>query len=729
MTLALPMTDFNRAELFQTLFEENGDALFLFDPDSEALLDVNPTVQRLTGLTRKELLQSPVSYFFRSEVQGRLGALRHACRKTGPFHSMEGFLLRTHQSGLWVPINVTVTRLHVRPKILGLITARDVREQQRAHAQLTEKDAELRRALDTALASEAKYRSLTESLEQSIFLKDRSLRFQAVNRCFCAGLGLGETDLLGKTDADLYPPELAAKYQADDRRVLTLGARLELEEQNLARGEIRTVRVIKTPVKDANDQVVGVLGIFWDVSEQRALEAQLRQSQKMEAIGQLAGGVAHDFNNLLTIIIGNTALLQRTLAPEDSRQELLQHLEIAAQRGAELTAKMLGFSRQTTLRLQPSNLNTSIEEAVALLARTIDPRIHLRAIPAADLWPVEADPGQINQLLMNLCLNARDAMPEGGALLLETENVVLGEDAVRLHLDARPGEHVCLRVKDTGTGIPADVLPRIFDPFFTTKAPGKGTGLGLAMVFGIVKQHQGWINCRSQVGGGTCFEIYLPRTRPARNAAADTNAAHQNGSPARGHETILIADDEPLVLNLGAMILKRYGYTVKVAKDGRQAVELYRQSLHSSAGNSASSANEAAAAGPQSLFAPVAAETAAGRIDLVILDLTMPGLSGRDAFRKLRQIDPAVRVLFASGFSADHIDREERDRVLGFVGKPYKIDDLVGAVRRALDRPREMPPAEALDKTGTADPAAEGFLATGLNWQGQSLLPPPESVP
>ena len=656
MNSVLARCGFNGEELFQTLFEENGDALFLFDPDSEELVDVNPTVQRLTGFTRKELLRSPVSYYFRSESQGRLNHLRHAFRKTGAYHSMEGFLLRTSQTGVWIPINVTVTRLHVRPKVLGLITARDVREQEETHTQL--------------LASEAKYRALTENLEQCIFLKDESLRFQAANRGFCDSLRLTEADLLGKTDHDLYPPELAAKYQADDRRVLSEGIRLEMEEQNPANGKLRTVRVIKTPVKDANGQIVGVQGIFWDVTEQRTLEAQLRQAQKMEAIGQLAGGVAHDFNNLLTVILGNTGLLQAMLPREDRRWELLAATEKAARRGAELTAKMLGFSRQTTLRLQRANLNTAIEEAVALLRRTIDPRIHLQTRPAADLWPVEADPGQINQVLMNLCLNARDAMPEGGTLLLETENVVLPADIVRRCLDARTGEVARLRVKDTGAGIPPDVLPKIFEPFFTTKEPGKGTGLGLAMVFGIMKQHQGWIECNSEVGAGTSFDLYFPRYQLPQNGAAQVEAARPHGAPSCGQETILLADDEPLIRDIGATILKRFGYAVRVAEDGRQAVEVYQRERE--------------------------------RIDLVILDLTMPVLSGRDALRKLVQIDPAVRVLFASGYSAEHIDGPERDHVLGFVGKPYSCDELARAVRSALDHAGRRP-ARPQSEVGSAE--------------------------
>jgi PAS domain S-box-containing protein len=679
------MSGDNLGQLARTLFEESGDALFLLDPDNERMLDVNSMAQRLSGFPREELLHCSISDLFRSELSGGLERLAQAARQTESFHSQEGFWLRhredsgtggtpapdRQEGGLsWVPVNLTVTRLHVGSRILGLITARDISERRRSEEALR--------------SSEAKYRSLLENLEQSVFLKDAHLRIIAVNRRYCEAVGRREADILGKTDFDFYPPALAEKYRTDDRRVLTEGRRLEQEEQNLFKGRMRRVRVIKTPVRDGQDQIAGVLGIFWDVTEQHALEEQLRQAQKMEAVGQLAGGVAHDFNNLLTAILGNLSLMQSGLPLGDPHRPLVDATERAAWRAATLTRQLLGFSRRTLLHPEPVNPNQTVNEVVGLLTRTIDPRINLGTRTADDLWLIQADPNQMSQVLMNLCLNARDAVqplldgtltrspretptdfydedtfldrsPETATVLLETANVVLGADDVCEHVECRPGEFVRLRIRDNGTGIAPEARAHIFEPFFTTKGPGKGTGLGLAMVFGIVQQHHGWIECHSIQGQGTRFDIYLPRHHATSAPAAPPSPPRK---PSGGHETILLVDDEALVRNLGRAILEGFGYRILLANDGQEAIEVYRRERQ--------------------------------RIDLVILDLTMPRLSGRDALHQLLEINPNVRVVFASGYSAEHITEEDHEHIYGFVSKPYRPEDLALAVRTALDLQRSI---------------------------------------
>ncbi len=763
------MKTFSLAEFAQILFEEAGDALFLFDPESEQIVEANRLAEQLSGLGRQDLLRHQVTSLFRAEVPGGMQRLRQAFRQTGPVHLQEGYFLRQQQQ--WIPVHLTVIRLHAESETLGLITARDLRGHHEIQARLQQKEIELnrlraseagyrrlfernlagvfrstpagrlldcndafarilgyasrhdlldhnalklyahpedrprlldqlrdrghlanyelclsrndgtpvwilenvslledagqpvlegtivditerKRIEETLTASEAKYRTLIENLEQCIFLKDRSLRFVAANRPFCRAAGCPEAELIGKNDFDFFPAHLAEKYRADDLVVLTEGRRLDLEEQNQQAGKLRTVRVIKTPVKDERGAVVGVLGIFWDVTEQLSLEAQLRQAQKMEAIGQLAGGIAHDFNNLLTVMLGNVSFALDRLGPGNASHELLHNAQLAGLRAADLTQRLLGFSRRTMLRPQPLNLNQAVEETVRFLRRTLDPRLQLDLRLADDLGLVLADPGQINQVLMNLALNARDAMPQGGQLIFETTHFTPDADYRRLNLEARPGEFVRLSVRDTGTGMSAEIRQRIFEPFFTTKETGKGTGLGLAMVFGIIEQHQGWITCDSSPGQGTRFDLFLPRLLqapiPAPLYAAPVLVT--------GQGTILLVDDEPLVRNLGKRILESCGYTVRAAEDGAQALEVYREQKD--------------------------------HIDLIILDGTMPQLSGRDTLLRLRELNPRVRVLFSSGYAAEHHQLADIPQVVAYLNKPYRMDELAAKVRDILEKTR-----------------------------------------
>jgi nitrogen-specific signal transduction histidine kinase/ActR/RegA family two-component response regulator len=418
------------------------------------------------------------------------------------------------------------------------------------------------------------------------------------------------------------------------------------------------LRIVRTPVKDERGAVGGVLGMRWDVTQQRFLEAQLRQAQKMDAIGMLAGGIAHDFNNLLTVIVGNIALALGSLPESHPSRDLMLTAERAGVQANELTNRLLGFARQTILRPVATQLGTCMEETARILRRTVDPRIVLEVRPAPRLWLVEADPAQINQVLLNLCLNARDAMPQGGRILLEADNVVVDEEYARQRLEARPGEFVRLSVADTGHGIAAEIRPRIFEPFFTTKGAGKGTGLGLAMVFGIIKQHHGWVDFTSEVNGGTHFDIFLPRHGAGIAPATAPPTALE--APRGGPETILLADDEPMIRQLGRTILERYGYRVLLADDGLEAVQSYEQHKD--------------------------------EIALVILDLMMPRLSGHDALQHLLQMDPDVRVLLASGYSAEHLDQGYHEQVMGFISKPFHPDQLVRMVREALDKPRQLNP-------------------------------------
>jgi signal transduction histidine kinase len=372
-------------------------------------------------------------------------------------------------------------------------------------------------AEEAARAAAHQWRITFDAISDPVCLLDTAGVVQRCNRAVCGLLRRPFQAVVGRPYALLMqevfhlnePPDLGfpRAYASPSPRAGPTNGERPFNEIHL--GE-QWFAVTSDPIHDERGAPKGGVSILTDVTRRRALEEQLRQVQKLEAIGRLAGGVAHDFNNLLTAVVGNAALLKQSLAPNGAEHDLASAIEQAAWRAAELTRQLLGFSRQTLLWLRPMNLNESVAEVVSLLKPTIDPRILLEIACASPLAAVQADSGKINQVLMNLCINACDAMPEGGRLHIETSNETVDEEHTRAFVESRSGSFVRLRVADTGAGVAAENLPRIFDPFFTTKAPGKGTGLGLAMVFGIIKQHEGWIECHSEVGRGACFDVYLP---------------------------------------------------------------------------------------------------------------------------------------------------------------------------------------------------------------------------
>ncbi len=1012
------MNAYRREELALTLFEESGDALFLFDPTSEQLLDANPMAERLSGFSHAELLQMKATYLFRSEAQGGLLRLRHAFRKTGIFHSQEGFFLRHRQEHVWVPVNLTITRLHARPQPLGLITARDIRERREAAVRVERAEAELRRVLgavtdclwsaefdaagrwghcyyspvveaivgrppaafargpeawaavvypedrplwdqmvlrlrsgqaaqedgeyrvvrpdgtvrwvresvtasldpanrlarlhgvvtditerrqaeemlrhqaqvidqihDAVIStdlqgyvtswnkgaerlygyrademlgrhvsllsreqdratlgrdlfvpllergsleierpklkksgeeiyvhlslsvlrgsdgtprgligysiditerqraeaslrnSEALYHSLVENLPQNVFRKDRAGRFTFANQRFAALLGLPAAEILGKTDFDFFPAELAEKYRQDDQRVLDTGTALQtVEEHEPPGGPHLFVEVVKTPVHDAQRQIIGTQGIFWDITgrvqteqalrrseeryrrffeedlsgafiatpsgkllacnpaftrilgfdslaeamnqplaslyadagaydafmsllrreqklelyetdlrrhdgrtvhaianvvglfdhdgklieikgyifdntERKRLEEQFRQSQKMEAVGRLAGGVAHDFNNLLTVITGYSEILLGRIPETEPLQPMVLEIQRAAERAAGLTRQLLAFSRKQILAPVDLDLNVVVADLEAMVRRLIGEDIALVTLRDPRLERVTADRGQIEQVLMNLVVNARDAMPQGGELTIETRNVTVEAGQFPSDADLPPGPYAMLAVRDTGCGMDEETRARLFEPFFTTKEVGKGTGLGLATAYGIVKQSRGHIEVESAPGRGTTFTLYLPRTG---GPVPPPETVSANGIP-RGTETVLLVEDEDAVRQLSRQLLELVGYHVLEARNGPEALQVCEQN--------------------------------GAKIDLVVTDVVMPHMSGRQLADQLSPRYPGLRVLYLSGYTDEAISHHGvLDREVDFLSKPFTLDGLARKVREVLDR-------------------------------------------
>ena len=423
--------------------------------------------------------------------------------------------------------------------------------------------------------------------------------------------------------------------------------------QNLTKdGRTITCEWFNTPLLDEGGRFTGLLCLAQDLTARLLLEEQFRQAQKMEAFGQLAGGVAHDFNNLLTIINGYSDLLLGRLPPSDPSRMLVSEIHKAGERSAGLTRQLLAFSRQQVLAPRVLDLNVVVGDTASMLRRVIGEDVKLTTTTANGLWPVKADPGQIEQILLNLAVNARDAMPTGGKLTIETGNVVLDETYAASHPDASAGAHVLLAVSDSGCGMSTAVLAKIFEPFFTTKGPGKGTGLGLATVYGIVKQSGGHIGVYSELGVGTTFKVYLPR---AEHEAGGPKSHPAIRMPPRGTETVLVVEDEEAVRTLTRQILQNAGYTVLEASSGVEALRV--------------------------------ATGHPGTVHLLVTDVVMPGLGGQAAAERLAERHPGLRVLFVSGYTDDAVVRHGvlHDQV-NFLQKPFTPAALAWKVREVLDQ-------------------------------------------
>ena len=404
----------------------------------------------------------------------------------------------------------------------------------------------------------------------------------------------------------------------------------------------------------------GIIGVTRDITERKAseeerkkLQEQLLQAQKMEAIGTLAGGIAHDFNNSLQGILGYTQILICEKKEGNPDLKLLRQIETATQRSSELTRQLLTFGRRVESKLHPLNLNQEVRQLQQLLERTIPKMIAIETHLSDDLKIINADSVQIEQLIMNLSINSRDAMPDGGKLVIDCRNATLDESYCKTHIDTSPGEYVMLGISDNGNGMDRQTVEHVFEPFFTTKKTGKGTGLGLAMVYGIVKNHGGHITCDSAPGKGTVFRVYFPAIHEP--GPHQTQRASELTLTPHGSETVLLVDDEDFLRDLGQRMLTKFGYTVLLAPDGETALQVFRENKE--------------------------------RIALVILDLIMPGMGGKICLEQIIKEDPAARIIIASGHSFEEPTKEEiESKAAGFISKPFELQQMLNMVRQALDK-------------------------------------------
>jgi len=494
--------------------------------------------------------------------------------------------------------------------------------------------------------SEERFREMAELMPQTVFEMDLTGRLTFVNRNAFDTFGYTQQDFdRGLSSWEIITPQDRHRAMENVAKILN-GEAIGLNEYTARRKDGSTFPImIHSTAIVREGQLMGLRGFIIDMTERKRaeeerirLETQFQQAQRLETIGTLAGGIAHDFNNLMTTILGNTSLVLYDIDPSHPHYEPLKNIERQIKRGAELTTQLLGYARKGKYYVKPVSLNLIVEESSTAFGRTRKELTILREL-ASGLSPIEADKGQIQQVLLNLFVNAADAMPDGGKLILKTKNVRHNEIKSK-HYDPTPGNYVSLSVTDTGVGMDENILERIFDPFFTTKETGKGSGLGLASVYGIVKNHGGYIDVQSEKNRGTCFRIFFPASDKKVTEPKEPTPEIKQGSG-----TILIVDDEEMVLDIGIKVLKKLGYTVLNAKNGREAVALFQEH--------------------------------GDTINLVILDIVMPDIGGGEVYDRLKEIRPDVKVLLSSGYSIDGQARDIMDRGCdGFIQKPFSMKAL-----------------------------------------------------
>lgn len=555
---------------------------------------------------------------------------------------------------LMKPIEPTALRSKVRVFCELFRQRRALEQHERSlEALVAERTADLSRTAQQLLQSKERYQRLLESIVSYVYTVtvENGRPARTVHNAACESV-TGFSGEECESDAELWlrivHPEDRQLLQKATERLLSEKKTVSVEHRISHKdGTLRWIRNTMVPDLGADGALVSFDGVVADITERKRLEEQLLHSQKMESIGRLAGGVAHDFNNMLSVILGSAQLLKPDLPEASPGRKFLDNIVKAAQRSSDITRQLLAFSRKGVVSPRPVNLAELIVESQKMLALLIGEDVKLSFHPAAELWTVKIDPLQIDQMLMNLAANARDAMPQGGNLTIELANIRVDGDYSHYHLDALPGDYVQLAVSDTGIGMDPQTLEHIFEPYFTTKKAGKGTGLGLATLYGIVTQNNGFVHVYSEPGRGTTFRICLPRSLQQGAAPEAPPAAAPSGTG-----TILLVEDEEMLLQVASRQLEQLGYSVLKAATPREAISIYRQNH--------------------------------GAIDLIVTDVVMPEMNGKEMVERMRAVSPEAKALFMSGYTAKSVLREVVEEGVHFIQKPFDVKLLHEKIRRIL---------------------------------------------
>jgi two-component system, cell cycle sensor histidine kinase and response regulator CckA len=633
---------------YREIFNAVNESIFIHDAETGAILDVNKTTLDMFGYSQDEIKAITVGDISAGDPHSSQEKAFSFIQKaaSGEVQQFEWHCKRKDGSFFWA--EASLKRGLIAGKEVVMAIGHDITGRKQAERELLE--------------SHRMLRDVIETIPVRVFWKDRAGRYLGCNNLFAQDAGWKHPkDLIGEDDYSMGWRDQAEQYRADDLAVIERDApKINYEEHQTAPDGRRIwLRTSKIPLRDDEGDIYGILGVYEDITEAKRaeeekerLQDQLYQAQKMESVGRLAGGVAHDFNNMLSVILGHTELAMEKMPPEQPLYSDLEEIRQAAARSADLTRQLLAYARKQTVAPKVIDLNETVEGMLKMLRRLIGEDIDLAWFPGTKPGPVNMDPSQLDQILVNLCVNARDAIGDTGKITIETKAALFDEAYCALHAGFIPGDYVQLTVSDNGHGMDKMTLGKLFEPFFTTKEIGKGTGLGLATVYGIVKQNNGFINVYSEPGKGTTFHIYLPRHH--RNVELAPRDSYRKPVSTDGHETILLVEDEPAILKMALTMLKRQGYNVLAAATPGEAIRI--------------------------------AGEHPGEIHLLMTDVVMPEMNGRDLAKKLLSLHPDIKRLFMSGYTANVIAHHGvLDDGVHFIQKPFSMNELIAKVREALE--------------------------------------------